>query len=456
MMPSVRRFGASMKRTTRRLPAAWVSDAAVRLAIACFTTLAFSLPADVRGATPASSAPNDRSDAPAPTGAERTGATLLRNNDIAGAEAAFKEALAASPNAVGPLLGLAEVAIRRNQPTQAREWLDRAQSIAPDSPLVRADIGRVYAMTGDYARAETLFNEAIALDARSAAAHMGLGDLYVGPLKRPADAIAHYEIVVKQRPDFSRAYVGLGRAYAELRNVDEAARQFRTAAGLARNDPVPYHALGRLYAQLKRNDEAIAALDLALRINPQFLPALIDRATVFAQAGRDKQAIADFEAALRANPSDVSTRLKLGLLYHRDGRKAEAKAMLLEAVKQRDDLSLAYNLLAWMAAESRTDLDNALVWAKKAVELGPDEPGFQDTLGWVYRARGEFDLAIGALSKAAATEPPRSTFYYHLGVAYAESGRKGDAAAALERALAIDANFSDASDARKRLGAIAK
>ncbi len=446
-----------MKRTTRRPPIPFAPARAVaRLCVACTAALAVSMPLTARCATDAAAAPSARPDAAAITGPERTGVTLLQKNDLAGAEAAFKEALAASPNKPGPLLGLAEIAIRRDQPAQARAWLEQAQSIAPQNAFVRADFGRVYAMTGEYERAEASFKEAIGLDARSVAAHLGLGDLYVGPLKRPADAIAEYQFIIKQRPDFAAAYVGLGRAHAELKNIDEAVRDFRTAAGLARNNPAPYHALGRLYAQQKHFDEAIAAFDLALRINSRFLPALSDRATVFAQMGRDKQAIADFETLVKANPADAVTRLRLGLLYHRVGRKAEAKAMLLEAVKEKPDLSLAYNLLAWMAAESKTDLDNALVWANRAVELGPDEPGFQDTLGWVHRARGENDLAIAALSKAAAAEQPRADFFYHLGIVYAESGRNDEAAAALNRALGIDAGFSGADDARKRLSALGK
>jgi tetratricopeptide (TPR) repeat protein len=452
-----RRFGASMKRTTRRPPvlSTWL-HAAIHLVVACSIALACSLPTSVRAQTAAAPAPNAPPDTPALTVPERTGVTLLQKNDLAGAEAAFNEARAESPNTPGPLIGLAEIALRRNQAQQALEWLARAQSIAPRNALVHAYLGRAHTMTRDYPRAEASFNEAIGIDARSVTAHMGLGDLYVGPFKRPAEAIAHYEAVVKQVPDFAAAYIGLGRAHAELRNDDEAVRNFRIAAGLARSNPMPYHALGRLYVERNRLDEAIAAFDLALRINPQFLPALTDRATTLVQMGRDRQAMADLEAVAKARPADGMTRFKLGLLYYRDGRKTQAKATLLEAVKQQDDLALAYNLLAWIAAESRTDLDKALDWAKRAVELDPVEPGFQDTLGWVHRARGELGPAIAALAKAAATNPPRAVFHYHLGVASAEAGRFGEATAALKRALAIDANFSDAADARKRLATLEK
>lgn len=75
----------------------------------------------------------------------------------------------------------------------------------------------------------------------------------------------------------------------------------------------------------------------------------------------------------------------------------------------------------------------------------------QDTLGWVHRARGELGPAAQAIEKAVAANPKKAGFRYHLGVVYAEQGKKKEAVAALQKALELDQNFNHAADARQRL-----
>ena len=117
---------------------------------------------------------------------------------------------------------------------------------------------------------------------------------------------------------------------------------------------------------------------------------------------------------------------------------------------------VAYNNLAWMATERRVQLDEALGWARKAIELAPENPNLLDTLAWVHRARGELAKAVEVLEKAAAADPQQAELLYHLGVVYSEMGRDQHAAEALEAALALDADFSGVDDARRRLAAITR
>jgi Flp pilus assembly protein TadD len=104
-----------------------------------------------------------------------------------------------------------------------------------------------------------------------------------------------------------------------------------------------------------------------------------------------------------------------------------------------------------MAAERKARLDDALTWDKKAVEFEPKVSQFQDTLGWVHRARGELDKAADVLQKATKLEPSQAVVWYHLGIIQAERKKTKDAAAALKQALQLQQNFPESEDARKRL-----
>jgi Flp pilus assembly protein TadD len=144
------------------------------------------------------------------------------------------------------------------------------------------------------------------------------------------------------------------------------------------------------------------------------------------------------------------------MIHQQRGRTSQAKKAYLEAVALDPKQAIAFNNLAFLAIGEQSRLDDALHWAQQAVELAPAVAPFQDTLGWVHRARSEFTEAVMVLKKAAALDPRQAEIHYHLGIAYAESGKPREAGAALRKALEIGGDFEGAKDARRRLDELAK
>jgi tetratricopeptide (TPR) repeat protein len=142
---------------------------------------------------------------------------------------------------------------------------------------------------------------------------------------------------------------------------------------------------------------------------------------------------------------------RLGVALQGAQRWSDAETAYLEAVKYEPRMFGAYNNLAFMAASRKERLNDALTWANKAIEISPKTSTLYDTLGWVYRARGELDLAVKALERAIADNPGQPNFRYHLGVVYADQGKKKEAIAALQKSLELDKNFRYAAEARARL-----
>ena len=116
-------------------------------------------------------------------------------------------------------------------------------------------------------------------------------------------------------------------------------------------------------------------------------------------------------------------------------------------------MAYAYGNLALMAV-TRNQLDQAVSWAQKGVQVAPSSPEMQDTLGWVYQARGDMVSAKAALQKAVRAQPRNPEFLYHMGVVFAKSGQKKEAADVLKQALALSQNFPSAGEARKLLASL--
>jgi Flp pilus assembly protein TadD len=112
---------------------------------------------------------------------------------------------------------------------------------------------------------------------------------------------------------------------------------------------------------------------------------------------------------------------------------------------------VAANNLAWMYAETSSNLEVALQLAKTAKAAQPQLAEIDDTLGYVYLQKQQADLAVPPLRDAVAKDPANPLYHYRLGLAYARSGRADAAKRELRQALELKADFPGAEDARRVL-----
>lgn len=396
---------------------------------------------------------------PDPSALFREGLDQLQKNDLDGAEKAFAESMKRDPNQVGPLLGLAEVAIRKGQARKGATYLQKAMTVAPNNILVSQAWGRYLYLQKDFVEAENVFKKAIDQDPRSIQARLNLGQLYQIGMKDFNKAVAVYREALAIDPESAEVHHGLGVTLAALNKTAAALAEFEEAGRLAPTNPLPYLAIGRVYVAQKEFNKALAAFGTAVDRQPSFVQARLDRAKIFTSRGEVNYALAEYWAVVRIQPKLVTVLVQIGIIHQQRRQFSEAERIYLDAIQRDPAQALAYNNLAYMAAERKEKLDEALGWAQKAVELAPKAPEFHDTLGWVHRARGELDLAVAALEKAvsleqfAQTKSNQAEIRYHLGIVYAEKGKTQESSVALRKALELRADFTGANDARQRLAA---
>ncbi len=384
------------------------------------------------------------------------GLELLGKGDLTGAENALNESLKIDPNLAEAYLVLAEVRLRQKKMAEAESFARKAVTMRPEVPNALVALGNILLLKGDGSQAEGAFRKALSVDANNVSAHMGLGELYLGTYKKPDEAAAAFSRAVALNSASFNAHFSLASAFAAAKRFPEAIAEFDTAAKLEPNNPQPRHATGRIQASQKNFDAALESFTLALQASPTFLPALMDRADVLAEKERNAEALADYEKVIGQQPANADVWLKSGLILQRLQRNEDAAKAYQKALSFNPKLPLAYNNLAWLALQKNGDLDEALGWSRKAVDLAGSVPHFHDTLGWILRARGDLAKAQEALETATRLKPPQAESYYHLGIVLQERGNKKGAAAAFRQALQIDRNFARADDIDKRLKETAK
>jgi tetratricopeptide (TPR) repeat protein len=83
----------------------------------------------------------------------------------------------------------------------------------------------------------------------------------------------------------------------------------------------------------------------------------------------------------------------------------KAAARLQEQIEGEPEEDSTYNQLAWLVGNTEGDLDQALKFSKKSLELRPETGGYYDTLARVYFARGDLEAAVKNQTRASELDP---------------------------------------------------
>ena len=79
-------------------------------------------------------------------------------------------------------------------------------------------------------------------------------------------------------------------------------------------------------------------------------------------------------------------------IAEKTGDRTGAIAQYRAVVTIDHNSTMALNNLAYLL--SKDDPDEALKYAQQAGDLAPDSPAVQDTLGWAYYCKGNYEGAI--------------------------------------------------------------
>ena len=108
---------------------------------------------------------------------------------------------------------------------------------------------------------------------------------------------------------------------------------------------------------------------------------------------------------------------------------------------------MAYRLIEHPTQDS--DLDQAIVLARKSLIYNPGNPGIIDTLGWAYYRKGDYNQAIPLLKISHKAFPEHPIINYHLGMALHSAGRLDEARARFVSALSGQVDFRGRDEAAR-------
>jgi tetratricopeptide (TPR) repeat protein len=310
------------------------------------------------------------------------------------------------------LLLRGKVNLRAQQTAAARADMERSRDLAPNSPLVHVNLADVAYAEGKREEAWQHVERALSLD----------------------------------RVNFQALSALINLAAAD-RRLDQARQRLEQLSSEQPNNAGLHYLRGQAYSAFNDTQGADAAraeesLRRAVQADPDYVAAYSALAALYFNREQPDRAIAEYSEVVRRRSDDYTAILRIGMIEAQRNNREAAADYYRRVLAIRPDEPVASNNLAMLYADyGLGNPDEAMRLAQEVVRRFPNEPGFADTLGWVYWRRGMHAAAVEQLQRAVAGAvkggKDNSLYRWHLGAALAAKGDKLAARRELQKCLEL-------------------
>lgn len=302
---------------------------------------------------------------------------------------------------------------------------------------IRGRLARLYIVQGKIEAALAELDELKDYTSDPAVVDLAIGRVLLDE-KRYAEAIALFEQMLRQDENKDVARSMLALTYYESGDMDKAKKTLQEVPVTSKDYENSILMLAQILLGEKDNHRAATLLRNVIagedtrRPSFYFLLAGLLREEGDPAAGREV-----CEQAVQAFPENPRVLFEYGLYLDRLGELDGAVAKMEQVLAITPDDAYALNYVGYTLADRGLNLDKALEYIKRAVDLKPEDGFVRDSLGWVYFKMGRFAEAVTELEAAASMQSDDPTIQEHLGDAYQQAGAVQKAVAAYGKAVSL-------------------
>jgi tetratricopeptide (TPR) repeat protein len=321
----------------------------------------------------------------------------LLQGRTADAVADYQMLSAIYPDTPSVLYVLAQAYLANNQTNEANATLTRVLDLKPD------------------------FADAVLLRAQTEIAH-----------GNPALAIVSLNQLIRRQPHLPQALVLLAEAYRAQGAPDNSIEIYQELENsYPDNAQVPV-LLGDLLFQQNQRNAARAEFQKALRIQPEYLPAVEQLVELDLAERQYAAALQRVQQLVVRDPNLAVSQLLLGTTLAAEGETNQAESALIKAIKLQPDSQAAYLLLAQLylgVGQSQ----KALAQLQIALDKDPNDLTAVMLKGIIYNSQEDYADARDVYEKLLGIEPDSSVALNNLACIYADHLNQLDKAYPLAR-----------------------
>lgn len=298
---------------------------------------------------------------------EALGLAYYESHEYVLAEQAWRQALALKPDLPKVHANLGLLRLQEEKYQEAIGHAREALNLQPDLVAAQYNLGVALFAKGDEAASVKPLEMALSLDSQLPAARLLLGVVW-SRMGNWAKAASLWREALRKSdfaPDQDHVWLhyNLGLAMTVMGDGDEAIREFRVVAGERPTWGQGWAQLGSALMATRQWEKAVVALETAVRLDPSWAHLYFSIGKARAEQGNLSQAVAALHRAVELEPRFVDAWFHLGVVLRAQNRSGEAVGPIQLAAENGS--SEAQNLLASMYANGSgvdRNLSLAMLW----------------------------------------------------------------------------------------------
>ncbi|HET6769522.1 MAG TPA: tetratricopeptide repeat protein [Chitinophagaceae bacterium] len=293
--------------------------------------------------------------------------------------------------------------------------------------------------------------------------------------KRAADAIIAFKEAVKIKSDYKEAWYEMGWCQNDVKDYGGAILSLNKARSLWPGVPKLHFELAYAFEKTNKNDSAVYHYNQVLQLKSDYASAYKQLGYVYYnksdnenalnhflkyeqtyknpindylywyRKGYVQNAVRQFEAAkislnksLELKSDYLNTYLELGFASARLKQDEVAIEYYQKGIELDPKSHIPLNGIAEVYRDNKKDMNEAINWYKKTLELNPDERKANFGMGYCNNSLNNYTEAIPYLQKAIQKEPDYIAAYVELGYSQYKSGDNSSALTSFNKALSLN------------------
>lgn len=239
-------------------------------------------------------------------------------------------------------------------------------------------------------------------------------------------ALADYTRAIQIDPDFGTAYFNRAEVLLETGDAAGSVADLQRIDQQYRDSTFYQTRLADAYARLNNPSQAQLAYDKALRLNPDNVEALTNRAALYYSQKAYALASQDIKRALLLNPKQDAALNNQSLLLAHAGNLSEALTYVERALAVQPRQPYYLNNKAYLLLKLNRPAD-ALPLVQESLQRDDRNAWAHRTLGLYYLGQKQAAQALTAFRQAETLDASVDQLYYYIGTAERSLGHQSEA-----------------------------
>jgi len=397
---------------------------------------------------------------------------LGRNAELASkadeAREYYEKALVCDLHSAAIMRRLAALLATMGRKSESATWTERIISENPSDIPARSFLANLYLGMEQPDKAEAIYREIIAKDAKDYDDRLFLS-LLLARQKKFAEARDILEAILKVSPDYGAAYPYLARVYTEQGELAKARASYEKGLTVSWGPQLAFEYASflekggqiddalKVYRRILQEDETSEGLRskiVALLLKADRIPEAIkelEAMRVYAseptrvelnlgrlllEQKRYDEALSHLRAALAINGGFNEARLLMALVYHEQGHDESGIKVLAEVLPGTALYEDAAQMQMKLIGEGQGVAAAEKFIRERLADPKSRQASFYSALAGILRERKEYVAAEAIFEEALALYPDNSELYLEYAVLQEDLGGNAKALAAMKKLLA--------------------